>query len=266
MQLIEIIETLEKQSNQRRFELITGFLRAWEVPYFIHQYDSGKNIVIPAGSQRFVGVSSHFDVVPQSGGANDNASAIAVCLEIVRRRQKRPLQNIGIQVFIFDEEETGLKGSQAYIERFGLTGMIGLLNMEMVGMGNQFALWALDEQSKGTVLETFEKTAHERKIPCRRFDKIVTNLADHLSFQNANLSDAFTITCITDKDLETAYHYYKALEFEVDLSTLHEIIAQAPLFKHYHQPTDLSTHLNEQTLQMTLDTIWETILALERRY
>jgi Peptidase family M28 len=263
MHLIEIVEQLEQKSNQRRFEIITEYLRRWEIPYFVQQYPSGKNIIVPSGKPRFIGISSHFDVVPRSGGANDNASAIAVCLSILKKRNETPLQNIGIQVFFFDEEETGLRGSQAYIERFGIKGLLGLFNLEMVGSGEYFALWPLNESSSGLLLETFENIARKKNIYTQRFDRIITNTADHLSFQQAMLREVFTITCISSQDLEVAKHYYKAQEFSVEWDTLYEIIAQAPLFKHYHQASDLSIHLHESSLQMTVDALWEAILSLD---
>jgi Zn-dependent M28 family amino/carboxypeptidase len=265
MNLKAIVKNLEGLSNAKRYEAILQILDAWDIDYSVQEYATGKNILIESNHKDWVGVSSHFDVVPHSAGANDNASAIAVCLDILRRMQEFDFNSFGVSVFFFDEEETGLKGSKAYVSEFGTKGMIGLMNLEMVGQGDKFALWSLNEQSKGKVLEGFELTAQKEGIFSRRFDKIITNYADHMSFLQGGMKDAFSITCISQKDLEVAYHYYKAQEFDVDIATLQEIMKQAPLFEHYHQPTDLSIHLSENSLQMCAEVIWKTLLYLDKR-
>jgi hypothetical protein len=112
-------------------------------------------------------------------------------------------------------------------------------------------------------LEALEQQASKDGTPCKRFDKIVTNYADHISFLRAGLSDAFSVTSISPKDIEVAYHYYKAQEFDVDKETLHEIMRQAPIFQHYHQPTDLSSHLSEASLQRVCRIVWNTLVAID---
>ncbi len=264
MQLLEIIRTLEGRSDYERSEIIEQTLIRWGVPYEIHPYATGRNILLPSGRPHWIGISSHFDVVKHSPGANDNASAIAVCLDLIRRHQIKPLQRMGLGFFFFDEEEHKLKGSKAYTEQLGIHGMAGLINLEMVGQGDRLALWSLHEKSKGRILKTLETTASAHNICTRRFDRIITTYADHMSFQKAGLTDAFTVTCISEKDIEIAWHYYKAQEFDVDKETLREIISQAPLFQHYHQPTDLSIYLSEESLQMTSQIIWQTVQTLDR--
>ncbi|MGB0522191.1 MAG: M28 family metallopeptidase [Flammeovirgaceae bacterium] len=265
MKLLKIVQSLEALSNEDRLDCILTYLKEFDVPYQIQDYHTGANVWTESAKKPYIGISSHFDVVPNSPGANDNASAIAVCLEIIRRYKNSEFSNFGLQVYFFDEEETGLKGSKAYVEEYGIDHLLGLINMELVGMGDQFALWPLTNHDYGKILQCFEQVADGRKLKARRFDKIVTNTADHVSFREAGLEDVFTITCISDRDLEVAQHYYKAMEFEVDVSTLKSILRDAPLFEHYHQPTDLAQHLSEASLEMTANTIWETLINLDNR-
>jgi Zn-dependent M28 family amino/carboxypeptidase len=166
-------------------------------------------------------------------------------------------------VFFFDEEETGLKGSTAYVKQRGVKDMVGLINLEMVGVGDKFALWPVNDNSNGKILESFEMASRRSKIVTKRFDQIVTNTADHVSFQKAGL-EAFTITCISDGDIETAYHYDKALSFDVDMETLREILSTAPIFEHYHRSTDTYDRINEESILMTSSIIWSTILTVQK--
>jgi Peptidase family M28 len=261
--LINQIKILEELDDSHRFTLILEWMKKDGLTPEIDKYSTGQNIFLQSPRNHKIAVASHFDTVPFTPGANDDASAVVVCLELARRNQKNPLRNIGLDIYIFDEEEKGLIGSNAYLQKFGTTGLIGLMNMEMVGKGNQFAIWPLNSSAKGKALESFEFIAKKKKIPCGRYDRIVMNTADHESFRSHGLEDSFTITCISDEDVSVAAHYYKAMALEVDNNTLYKIINRAPIFEHYHQPTDKSDFLSETTLQMTADTIWETIVKLD---
>lgn len=264
MNLLEIVRHLESPFTQERYQNLTQLLKKWNIPFTIQTYGTGHNIIVrPDSRRKFIGISSHYDVVPHSPGANDNASAMAVCLAILQKLQHHEFRNFDVYVFFFDEEERNLIGSKMYVQKSGIGAMMGLINLEMVGQGNQFALWSLDKYWKGKLLETFEKAAQQAGIVTQRFDQIVAHYADHISFRKAGLADAFTLTCISDKDREVSYHYYRAQEFEVDKEVLQEILQEAPLFQHYHKPSDKSIHLSEETLQMTVDTLWETLLRMD---
>ncbi|MVN79277.1 M28 family peptidase [Hymenobacter sp. HMF4947] len=263
MKLREIVNVLDGQPNAMRRALISEHLDALGVRYVEQRYASGTNLVVDLGrAEGKIGVSSHFDRVPISAGANDNGSAIAVCLDIVRKHQEAS-SKAGLRVFFFDEEETGLKGSRAYVEQYGTGNLAGLLNLELVGMGNKLALWPVATAHRGALINTFEAVARRQDVSTNRFGQLVTNTADHMPFLSAGLRDAFTITCITDQDITVAQHYFQALAQQADLSVLREILAQAPLFKHYHQPTDTYEKLSEATLAMTSAAVWETVLAAQ---
>jgi Zn-dependent M28 family amino/carboxypeptidase len=263
MKLREIVKVLDDQPNALRRALIIEQLDALGVRCVAQRYSSGTNLVVDLGrTTGKIGVGSHFDRVLTSAGANDNGSAIAVCLDIIRKHQEAG-SKAGVRVFFFDEEETGLKGSRAYVQQYGTGDLAGLLNLELVGMGTKLALWPVDTAPSGPLLNTFEAVARRQGVHTSRFGQLVTNTADHVPFLRAGLRDTFTITCITDQDMAIAQHYFQAIEQQADLATLQEILAQAPLFQHYHQPTDTYEKLSEATLAMTSDAVWETILAAQ---
>jgi Zn-dependent M28 family amino/carboxypeptidase len=262
MKLLEIVKLLDGQPNATRRELVAEHLDALGAPYTVQPYATGTNLIVDLGRPgRKIGVSSHFDRVLASAGANDNGSAVAVGLDVIRRHQAAG-STAGVRVFFFDEEETGLHGSQAYVDRYGTADLVGLLNMELVGMGDTFALWPVAAE-KGVLLAGFEEVARRQRVACHRFDQLITNTADHLPFRRAGLHDAFTITCITDQDVAVAQRYFQALAQQADKVALWEILAQAPLFRHYHQPTDTHEKLSEAALARTSAAVWETILAAQ---
>ncbi|HEY4149941.1 MAG TPA: M28 family peptidase [Chitinophagaceae bacterium] len=260
MKYIDFIKQLDHRPDHERLEIIIAWLQQHGIPFRRQDYRTGSNLVIDLGAwPRRTGISSHFDKIEESGGANDNGSAIAVCLGIIERFMEKKDETMGLRIFFFDEEENGLRGSAAYTRQYGIADLTGLINMELVGMGNKLALWPVNQKDKGTLLQAVEQSATRQHTQAIRFDKIITNTADHLSFRNAGLADAFTITCISDDDIKAAHLYYKALQQGADTMTLHGILHRAPVFAHYHQPSDTFEKLEERTLAMVAEVIWNAL-------
>ena len=260
MRHLDLIKKLDYKSDRERLQLIIAWLDHHPVTYRLQEYDSGTNLIVDLGhSLKRTGISSHFDIVERSGGANDNGSAIAVCLNIIERYIQKGDHSKGLRIFFFDEEETGLKGSEAYIEQYGIADLTGLINLELVGMGNKLALWPLNQSYHGKLLTSFEQSARAENTAAIRFDKIVTNTADHLSFREAGLTDAFTVTCISDEDIQAAELYYKALQRNTTGVSLYDLLHRAPVFMHYHKPSDTWEKLEESAMERVASVIWRTV-------
>ena len=83
-------------------------------------YGELENIILhlPASdpNQRPIIIGAHYDTVPGSPGADDNASGVAVLLTLAQAFSQTTFQ-IPIRLIAFDLEEYGLLGSQAYVKR-----------------------------------------------------------------------------------------------------------------------------------------------------
>jgi len=78
-------------------------------------------------------VAAHFDTVSGSPGADDNATGVAVVLEIARLLGSQPTPRT-LQLAFFDKEEAGLLGSQAFTSKTQrLQNLSGVIVMDMVG-------------------------------------------------------------------------------------------------------------------------------------
>ncbi|MDZ8133940.1 MAG: M28 family peptidase [Nostoc sp. DedQUE04] len=78
-------------------------------------------------------VAAHYDTVASSPGADDNASGVAVVLEVARLLGSRPTPRT-LQLAFFDQEEAGLLGSQAFVSKTArLQNLGGAIVMDMVG-------------------------------------------------------------------------------------------------------------------------------------
>ncbi len=87
----------------------------------------------PAGDAPLI-VAAHYDTVPGSPGADDNASALAVLLEAARRLRSFPLSR-EVRFVAFSLEEEDLLGSLAYVSSLREDGqeICGAIVLECVG-------------------------------------------------------------------------------------------------------------------------------------
>ena len=117
------------------------------------EYDSqavGRNVLAvlpgsdPDGLYQTVIVGAHYDHLGADpdgtlwGGANDDASGVAVLLELARVWQEQGYVPRRTVLFAaWDAEEIGLNGSKYYVEhpRLPLTSTVGMLQLDMVGAG-----------------------------------------------------------------------------------------------------------------------------------
>jgi len=91
--------------------------------------------LLPGKSDREIVLSAHYDTVPPSPGAGDDAAGCGVVIAAAADLARTPLEHT-VRVVLFDAEETGLKGSRGWVA--GLPParrdrILANLNVEMVG-------------------------------------------------------------------------------------------------------------------------------------
>ena len=128
---------LEKAAQYIRQEFLKSGFEVREDPF---QWEGRiyKNIVAEKKGRSFPDrvfiLGSHYDTVPGSPGADDNASAIAVILEVARNLQTVPLGDT-VRLIAFSLEEVDQVGSAHYAGMARKTGeeILGMISLEMVG-------------------------------------------------------------------------------------------------------------------------------------
>lgn len=106
-------------------DLLTGRQRGW--PDI--EVDGAGNVVAGDPRRASVLVGAHYDAVPGSPGADDNASAVAVLLAAARAVGPRE----DVCYVAFDGEECDLAGSKAFVARLGRNRLEQVHVLEMVG-------------------------------------------------------------------------------------------------------------------------------------
>jgi hypothetical protein len=130
-------ERYQEDDRLRVREYISQQLVSWGWTPQLQVFDGGVNVWAQrAGTDPNAGailVGAHYDTVPGSPGADDNASGVAAVLEVARvlGSQRTPR---ALWVAFFDEEELGLRGSLAFTAGdLSLKDLRGAIVLDMVG-------------------------------------------------------------------------------------------------------------------------------------
>jgi Zn-dependent M28 family amino/carboxypeptidase len=178
-------------------------------------------------------IGAHYDAVPGTSGADDNATGVAVLLELAAAFAESPLK-YPLQLVAFDLEEYGLLGSTAYAAKLkqNKQKLRLMLSLEMLGycsdapgsqtypnliksfysdranfialVGNLSAigdLFSLRRQMKkhGTPCEVLPDPSSGRLIP-------ITGFSDHRPFWQQN----YRAIMVTDTAMLRNPHYHQA--------------------------------------------------------
>jgi len=271
MRLMDIVRELEQLPNTIRKYRTSEILNIFGIPidwdHYIWQNGAGVNFIVHPEKKPYVIISCHHDTCEQdsSPGANDNASAVAVTIDLMKRFQEKRLANIGVMGLFFDEEELGCKGSEAYVRRHKkeLAKVLGVYNVEMVGSGNIAALWPLNQESDGLLLRSLEEQARYQATPVIRVPHVAMRNSDHRRFLEAGVKDAFCLTMISEVDLAVAREYEEARAKRKSDKDLQTIMDRAPIFRNYHKPTDKSEFLSEESMKLASDLLYGAILRVD---
>lgn len=114
----------------------------------------GADRTIPA-----LAIMAHYDSVPGSPGAADDATGVATALEVVRALKTRGRPARDVVLLITDGEEAGLLGAEAFFADHPLARRIGfVINMEARGGGGRAQMFQTGAQN-GQVIDLFRRTA-----------------------------------------------------------------------------------------------------------
>jgi hypothetical protein len=143
-------------------------------------------------------VGGHLDTVPNTPGANDDASGPAVILELARLARITPTKMPVVFVAFGAEERRRQSptqseyalGSKAYLasltpaERRSLKGMI---NIDMVGAGPDVQIIG----TTGSIVASMYAVARRSRIPVETHATITQGFSDHITFQAAGIPAAW---------------------------------------------------------------------------
>ena len=192
-----------------------GSLRVRLMVDVVNETRSTANVVATKrGTTRpneIIVIGGHFDSVPRSPGANDNASGVATLMEAARVLASVPTART-IQFVPFSGEELGLFGSSAFAtER--RQGVVAMINLDMVGWGERLMVGNSPGRDSSAV-DTALQAAQRLGIEVNRFR---AGASDHVSFERHGIPTVFF-----HRGVDPAYHRPTDVPANVDPKHLDE--------------------------------------------
>jgi hypothetical protein len=193
----------------------------------IHAYDrEGANVWVPIDAtedtEAVVVFGAHFDSVPGSPGANDNATGVALAMALSRWLSELPCRGVNVIVVFFDQEEIGLVGSDAFAAFLVAQGLDVVAAHTIDQMG-----WDADgdrtvelERADPGLFRLYDaaSSALPVSVPLTATD---TGFTDHVSFRAYGF-DAIGLTEeFVSGDTTPHYHLPSDTFATVDLEYLH---------------------------------------------
>ena len=158
MEMKRHLETLAQKDPDLRRQALADVLDAEGLSYCLQE--DGPNFKNPRGTVNYILdpwqdapsllFCAHYDAVPGSFGANDNAAALCILIDLAKDLKEK---GHPARFAFFDGEETGCSGSRLYVScldsqahrRQDLTGVVSL---DVCGFGDTIAICGKGNENK----------------------------------------------------------------------------------------------------------------------
>jgi Zn-dependent M28 family amino/carboxypeptidase len=143
---LDTARLLAGRPNPERVRLLEAACRVRGVPVRREPYrtveGAGVSLLTEVGAGGPVLLlAGHHDAVPGSPGANDNAAAVGILLALRQRLAVAPPRRLTVRLAFFGDEERGMLGSRVYARAAALDELVGVVSLELCGIGDSLALW-----------------------------------------------------------------------------------------------------------------------------
>lgn len=194
-----------------------------------HAYSAtGTNIagLLPATEPggRTVVVGAHFDTVPGSPGANDNATGVAFVLSLARYLASIECRAHDVVFVGFDEEEIGLLGSDAFAQLLFDQGtdVIAVHTIDQMGWDQDGDRAIELERADEGLFEFYEAASATLAAPVT-LHGTNTGFTDHVSFRPFGFAAVGLTEEFVSGDTTPHYHLpsdtYETVNFDLLVST-----------------------------------------------
>jgi len=219
----------------------------------LQPFDGGINVFAERkGTDSTTGailVAAHYDTVPQSPGADDNATGVAAVLEVARLLGSRPTPRT-LQVAFFDREEIGLLGSLAFAGSAArLKNLQGAIVLDMIGYACRTP--GCQQYPEGLTAQPFLEAAGVKSPDKGEFIAVVGDAEHPLllkAFSESGNADLPAVVALPvplkgllTPDVLRSDHapfWYKGIGAVLVTDTAN---LRSP---HYHQPTDTLANID----------------------
>ncbi|MBI2619290.1 MAG: M28 family peptidase [Ignavibacteriales bacterium] len=203
---------------------------------------TGENIVVGLGKgKQTLVVGAHMDAAPESPGANDNGSGVAVVLGLIQAFKDHAWNHRAFFCF-FDQEEEGLIGSQAFVESYSDSlNHRAMINLDVAGTGTEIYVGPVGGGDDDFLMPLVRRAAALTGYAFHESEYYPPS--DHLSFADRNLEN-ISISIVPKGDVPLLIEAI-AGGWSIDPGKTPEVL------KVMHTSEDKSVHVSPESLKMS---------------
>jgi aminopeptidase YwaD len=187
MSLIDLALKIAMPDQRARRQAVLDSL-----PVFVHRRqrfsDNGhehypENIIVPSPrDEPALILGAHYDSVPGSPGANDNAAGVAILLHLLRSNYGF---NIPLEYVFFDMEEAHLVGSRMYAATTPKQHIKAMINLDVCGVGDTLLVAAGHHALGSPFHVAAQRAIDDADFPAQMIDMLPPS--DDLAFEQQHL-------------------------------------------------------------------------------
>jgi len=265
--LLDRVRLFEGRDNAERQAMVARYLDARTMPFVRHPYatfeGSGESFAVEAGAGTATLILiGHHDAVPGSPGANDNGSALAILLALAERLMADPPRRIRVRFLFTGSEEVGYLGARSYVKIAAFDGVLGVLSLELCGIGDSLALRDVGEPfEQAPLVQTFTGTleglGYRRDESYHLVGRIPVFGSDHRAFTAVGLP-AFGLTVVPRAQAEPLRQFV----LNPWRGAFRQLVRRPPPFHTYHTAGDRSETLEAGALELTAEALFALVHSL----
>jgi len=248
------VPLLASRTNPEREIAVARYLEMRGVPFTRHRFSTfegqGENYVVDVGTgDRVLVLVAHHDAVPGSPGANDNAAGVGILLHLLERVARRPPSRVRVRFLFPACEEMGYLGTRAYVREVPPVGVLGVLSLELCGIGDSLAVWDAPEESGflNQLRAAFRRIYLRGDEDYHFVGRIPIFGSDHRAFAALGIP-AYGLTVIPRSQADALRRFI----FSPIRSALIHLVRRPVPFDTYHTRRDAPETLQEPALDLTL--------------
>jgi hypothetical protein len=246
------VALLERRSNAEREAAVARYLTGRGVEVVRHRFatfeGAGENFSVDVGAgDRLLVLIAHHDAVPGSPGANDNAAAVAILLELLERLLRAAPRRLRVRLLFTAAEELGYLGARAYVREVAPPGVAGVLSLELCGIGDTLAIWdaPADTPFSRRVGAALDGLGLRRDESWHQVGRIPVFGSDHRAFAQAGIP-AYGLTVVPVAEADAL----RSFVFSPVRSALRNLVRRPPPFDTYHTSRDAGTTLDPAAMAL----------------
>lgn len=260
----ELVPLLEGRSNPERQVVLARHLTARGIPFRRHAFKTlegaGENFEVDlGGGDRLLVLIAHHDAVPGSPGANDNAASVGILLQVIDRLASSPPPGLRVRLLFTAAEEIGYLGARAYVSATDLSGVTGVLSLELCGIGDSLVVWDAGPETDflRKVTGPLDGLGLRRDEGYHVVGRIPVFGSDHRAFAAAGVDGAYGFTSVPAAEAAALRQFV----FHPVRSALRASVSRPPPFDTYHTSRDAGVTLEAAALERMMTALAAVVEA-----